>query len=169
MAQVRIGGIGAAATLVFALAGTSEAATDEPDMLAGAIGVYDVLHNNTAAQLRLEYRFGYQLFYIEPLLGALATSDGSFYGYGGLRADIAIGAHVIVMPVAAVGYWQRGGGKDLGAHTEFKTGGEVAYRFDDNSRLGLAFDHISNAGIGKNNPGVESLLLVYSLPLHLPR
>lgn len=161
-----MGSGGGAAALALALfLAPQAAAADRPDLLALGIGAYDVLHNNTAAQLRLEYRFGYRLFFLEPLLGALATSDGSFYGYGGLRADLVIADHFVIMPVAAVGYWQRGGGKDLGSHAEFKTGGEFAYRFDDGSRLGIAFDHISNAGIGKTNPGVESLLLVYSLPL----
>jgi lipid A 3-O-deacylase len=163
--RVRIGGIGAAA-LALALVAAPSARADEPDLLAGGIGVYDVLHNNTAAQARLEYRFGYRLFFLEPLVGALVTSDGTFYGYGGLRADLIIAQHYVIMPVAAVGYWSRGGGKDLGAATEFKTGAEFAYRFSDSSRLGIAFDHISNAGIGHKNPGTESLLLVYSLPLH---
>jgi lipid A 3-O-deacylase len=171
--SVRIGGVGLAA-LALALLAAPSARADGPDLIAGGdgrdliaggIGVYDVLHNNTAAQLRGEYRFGYSLFFLEPLLGALVTSDGSFYGYGGLRADLIIAQHYVIMPVATVGYWSRGGGKNLGAATEFKTGAEFAYRFADASRLGIAFDHISNAGIGRKNPGTESLLLVYSLPL----
>jgi hypothetical protein len=69
------------------------------------------------------------------------------------------------MPVAAAGYFHRGAGKDLGSHLEFKTGLELAYRFDDMSRIGIAFDHISNAGLTKRNPGTESLLLTYSIPI----
>ena len=64
----------------------------------------------------------------------------------------------------AVGAFYKGSGKDLGSVVEFKTGGEFAYRFDDHSRLGLQFDHISNAGIGKHNPGTESLVLFWSFP-----
>jgi lipid A 3-O-deacylase len=161
---VRIGGVGAAA-LALAVVAAPGARADGPDLLAGAIGVYDVLHNNTAAQARLEYRFGYRLFFLEPLAGALVTSDGTFYGYGGLRADLIFAEHYVIMPVAAVGYWTRGGGKDLGNPIEFKTGAEFAYRFANDTRLGIAFDHISNAGLGRKNPGTESLLLVYSFPL----
>ena len=36
---------------------------------------------------------------------------------------------------------------------------------DDRSRLGFEFHHISNAGIGKENPGSETTLLTYSYPL----
>jgi hypothetical protein len=166
---VHIGGVWTAALALALFVAPAAASAEGPDLVAAAIGVYDVLHDNTAAQARLEYRPAYRLFFLEPVAGALVTSDGTFYGYGGLRADFILAQHFVVMPVAAVGYWQRGGGKDLGAHTEFKTGGEFAYRFDDDSRLGIAFDHISNAGIGKKNPGVESLIFVYSLPLPGPR
>ena len=48
-----------------------------------------------------------------------------------------------------------GDGKDLGHAIEFRSGIEVAYRFDDYSRLGLSFTHISNAGLDERNPGVE--------------
>ena len=69
-----------------------------------------------------------------------------------------------IRPNAAVGAFYKGNGKDLGSVVEFKTGAEFAYRFEDHSRLGLQFDHISNAGIGKRNPGTESLVLFWSFP-----
>jgi hypothetical protein len=33
------------------------------------------------------------------------------------------------------------------------------------SRLGLAFHHMSNAGLTRYNPGEESLVLIYTIPL----
>ncbi len=156
---------GAIAALAFCAA-ISSARADDPDLLAAAIGPYNVLRRDKEAQLRLEYRFSYRfLSIIRPVIGALATNDGTAYGYGGIRLEAVIAHHFVIMPQAAVGYWERGNGKNLGSHVEFKTGAEFAYRFADYSRLGVAFDHISNAGIGKANPGVESALLVYSVPL----
>jgi len=32
-------------------------------------------------------------------------------------------------------------------------------------RLGIAFDHVSNAGLTKRNPGEENLLLMVSVPI----
>jgi len=52
-----------------------------------------------------------------------------------------------------VRYYDNGNGKDLGATCEFRTGAEFAYRFDDRSRLGFTFHHISNAGIARRIPG----------------
>src|SRR5215475_13437596 len=114
----------------------------DPNYLAVGAGVYDVLHDFKAAQGRLEFRFANRLFFIKPMLGVLFTSKGTVMGYGGIRIDLYLTPHIVVTPNAAVGGWYRGSGKDLGATVEFKTGGEFAWRFEDHSRLGLAFDHI---------------------------
>jgi lipid A 3-O-deacylase len=159
-------GIGGVMLVLAALFVPRTATAEEPNLLAVGLGAYNVLHRDKEAQLRLEDRFSYRFLHIiRPVVGALVTNKGSAYGYGGFRFDAEIGRHFVIMPEAVVGYWEKGGGKDLGGHIEFKTGGEFAYRFDNDARLGLLFDHISNAGIYRKNPGVESLLLVYSIPL----
>jgi hypothetical protein len=160
-------GTAAAAALVAALAcgTTARAAEDTKGLLALGVGAFDALHNNTAAEFRGEYRFAQGLYFIKPLVGALGTTDGGVYVYGGLRADLIFFDHYVIMPSAAVGYYDRGSGKDLGSHAEFKTGVELAYRFDNAMRLGVAFDHISNAGLTKRNPGEENLLLMLSVPI----
>jgi lipid A 3-O-deacylase len=164
-----IGGLAAALGLAV-VAQPLPARADDPDLLTVGAGAYNVLHNTKEAQLRLEYRFSYRFLYIiRPIVGVLATNQRTAYGYGGFRFDAKIGRHFVIMPEAAVGYWNRGGGKDLGGHIEFKTGGEFAYRFDDYSRVGFLFDHISNAGIYNKNPGVESAMIMYSIPFGGPR
>jgi lipid A 3-O-deacylase len=162
----RLKGLGAAAIMLAAAAAASPARADDPDLLSLAGGVYNFLHKDKEAQGRVEYRFSYRFLYIiRPIVGVLATNEGTVYGYGGFRLDAEIGRHFVIMPEAAFGLWSRGDGKNLGGAEEFKTGAEFAYRFDDYSRLGLMFDHISNAGIYSRNPGVESLLIVYSIPI----
>ena len=49
-------------------------------------------------------------------------------------------------------------------HTEFRTGAEFDYRFDDLNRLGVGMYHISNAGIGQKNPGVELVTVILTMP-----
>jgi hypothetical protein len=161
----RIGRGAALICVAAALLAPRNAPAADPTLLALGVGAYDFLHDQTAAQFRAELRPAQGIFFLKPVLGALVTTDRSVYAYGGLRADLLLGEHVVVMPVATVGYFDRGHGKDLGSHLEFKTGAEFAWRFADASRLGIAFDHISNAGLTHRNPGTESLLLVYSLPL----
>jgi len=155
----------AAAAFVAALVFATVAQAEDTGLLALGVGGFDFDHNKPAAEFRGEYRFGTGFYFIKPLVGLMVTTRGSTYAYGGLRADFIFYRHYVLMPSAAVGYYNRGNGKDLGSHVEFKTGVEFAYRFDGGSRLGLAFDHISNAGLTKVNPGTENLLVVYSLPI----
>jgi lipid A 3-O-deacylase len=143
------------------------ASSDDPSFLSFGAGAFDVLHDFTAGELRGEYRFGQKLWIFKPFLGLMGTTDRAFYGYGGFLVDIYLGNRWVVMPNAAFGYYDKGNGKDLGAHPEFRTGAEFAYRFDDRSRLGFTFHHISNAGIGKKNPGEEEMAIVFSLPFDL--
>jgi lipid A 3-O-deacylase len=140
---------------------------DDPSFVSLGVGAFDVLHNYTAGEFRGEYRFGQKLWIFKPFIGAEGTTKRAFYGYGGFLVDIYLGNRWVVMPNAAIGYYSKGNGKDLGAHPEFRTGAEFAYRFDDRSRLGFTFHHISNAGIGKKNPGEEEMAIVYSLPFDL--
>jgi lipid A 3-O-deacylase len=138
--------------------------------------------NNRAADLRLEYRSSYDMLSltnnrsswieIRPMGGIEMTSDGAFYGFGGFVFDIPLTKHFVLSPNETVGYWSNGSGLNLGSAIEFRSTIELAYRFDDESRLGVAFSHISNAGIqisstgdGKLNPGVEILSLYYHVPI----
>jgi len=118
------------------------------------------------AQLQGEYRFGDVLWIVAPFVGLMGTSAGAFYGYAGFGFDVNFGANWVVTPTFAGGYWYRGDGLNLGSWWEFRSGAEFDYRFANRSRLGLAFYHISNAGLGKQNPGEQALLLVYAVPLH---
>ena len=142
--------------------------SDDPGFVSLGLGGFDILHNNTAGEARGEYRFGQKLWIFKPFFGVEGTTKRAFYGYGGFLVDIYLGNRWVVMPNAAVGYYDKGNGKDLGSHAEFRTGAEFAYRFDDRSRLGFTFHHISNAGINKKkNPGEEEMLVVFSLPFDL--
>lgn len=139
--------------------------TPDPSYVTFGVGPYNVLREKKEVQGRVEYRFSDQFFYLKPQVGILGTDQKSVYAYAGVRLDVYLTDHVVVTPNFDLGYWAKGDGKNLGSWMEFKSGGEIAYRFDDHSRLGIAFDHMSNAGLTKSNPGVESLVVLYSYPL----
>ena len=47
---------------------------------------------------------------------------------------------------------------------EFLVEFTLAYRFDNDHKLGVTISHISNADIHDRNPGSESILLSYTEP-----
>lgn len=112
-----------------------------------------------------EYHFGDLLWIISPMMGVQVSTSGSTYVYGGFGFDINFGPNWVLTPNGAFGWYGRGSGTNLGSTAEFRTGAEFDYKFEDQSRLGVTFHHISNAGIGKYNPGEQQIMLVYQLPL----
>ena len=66
---------------------------------------------------KVELRFGRKLGGIAPAVGGVADSDGEFYGYGGLYADLAY-RHLILTPLLGLGVYLRGDGKNLGGRFE---------------------------------------------------
>lgn len=153
--------------LVLALAlwaSPAAAEADDPGFLVLALGGFDVNDDHTGGEARLEYRAGRRFWLFKPFLGVLANDDGGLYGYAGVLVDLYWGRRVVTTFSFAPGAYHRGNGKELGATLEFRSQAEIAYRFDDRSRLGIAISHLSNAGIGDDNPGTESLILSYALP-----
>lgn len=143
----------------------------DPPRVAFGAGAFDVnpgSSGSTAAEFRAEYRFGDVLWFLSPFVGVMGTSDAAFYGYGGFGIDINFGPNIVLTPNVAAGYFSRGSGSNLGSWWEFRSGAELAWRFSDMSRIGVAFTHMSNAGLTERNPGANSILLMYSMPLRWP-
>lgn len=140
-------------------------ADDEPAFLRGGIGYYDINDNEDAAEFNVEYISNSKWWVFKPFIGAMATSDAAAYVYGGIRMDIFLGKRFVVTPSFAPGLYHDGDGKNLGHTIEFRSELEVAYRFDDRSRLGLSIFHISNAHLSDNNPGTEVVTVNYSYPI----
>ncbi|HEY9346153.1 MAG TPA: acyloxyacyl hydrolase [Inquilinus sp.] len=179
-------GIGSAAILAAGILGeTSDigdihvgnGATDLPLSLTLGAGYYNILNDKGepghedrdkggAGIGRVELRFNEQFLRIRPFIGIEANTDSATYFYGGGMLDVRFGPHFILSPNAAVGAYFNGDGRDMGSTVEFRTGIEAAWEFDNRMRIGAAFHHISNAGIGDVNPGVETLTLNFSIPLN---
>lgn len=145
---------------------------EEPDAIVFGAGYYDFIRGvknkgdaQEAGLFNIEYHSNKKLWHFTPQMGIWGTNDGSAYIYAGVRLDVFIGNRVVFSPSFSPGLYHEGKGKDLGFIVEFRSSAEIAYRFDDYSRLSLGIAHLSNASIGDKNPGVETLTLTYSIPL----
>jgi len=142
----------------------------DPPRLALGAGAFDITPSSShkdsrsAGEFRAEYRFADTVLILAPFIGASVTTDGAAYGYFGLGFDVNFGPNWVLTPNAAAGVFERGSGTRLGSWVEFRTGAELAYRFANQTRLGLEVTHTSNAGLTRLNPGEQSVLLMYSIP-----
>jgi len=143
-----------------------------PPRLELGLGAFDITpsnreHAGTQGVGRLEYHFGDVLVPLfSPFIGNDVTSKGGTYTYFGFGFDINFGPNWVLTPNGAAGYYQRGSGTPLGSWWEFRTGAELDYKLPDQTRIGLVVQHMSNAGLTRNNPGEQEVLLTYQIPLH---
>ncbi|HLG88295.1 MAG TPA: acyloxyacyl hydrolase [Alphaproteobacteria bacterium] len=132
------------------------------------VGGFDFDHKANSASFDLQLRPGWRLWDFGVFAGGMITTRGALFGYGGVTLDLKLTDHIVLLPDAAVGYYQHRGDKNLGNTAEFRTGLGLAYEFDDGWRLGADFHHISNAGLATKNPGVEIAALTLAVPLFGP-
>ena len=153
------------AALAAALAANPAAAEDDGQFLAFNTGAFDINDSDTTGMLGVEYRSDFKKFFLTPMVGGFVTAKGGLYGYGGVFIDVFLGRRVVLRPSFAAGAYADGNGKDLGGVLEFRSAIELAWRFDNRSRLGIEFSHLSNASIYDQNPGTENLTINYAMPL----
>jgi lipid A 3-O-deacylase len=143
-----------------------------PEVIAASAGQFDVFNKGKGVEGGWELRFAARRFPpmprfvpdVIPMAGAMATSRGTLYVYGGFRFEVPLGKRWMASPNWAAGvYYQDGDGKDLGGGLEFRSAIELSYVLGERSRLGLCLYHLSNAGLYDFNPGSESLVLTYSV------
>ncbi len=142
-------------------------ALDEPSLLSFGGGVFEVSRNNhhKTATFQVEYRPGVIWYTVRPTLGLMMTIRGVTYLYGGFGLEWILKDRLVFSPNFAAGWYRPGGGKDLHYPLEFRSGIELAWRFRTYARVGIHYYHISNASLGRKNPGAESLVLFFAIPL----
>lgn len=133
-----------------------------------SVGMYDALsHGEQAASFNFEYQTGTKIAGIlQPLFGAMVTTEGTMMGYGGLGVPFHLGKRIFMMPSVAVGAYKEGAGYDLGQTLAFRVGTELAYEFDNKSRLGLNVHAITNGESLHREDRTEVISLVYTTPLN---
>ena len=145
--------------------------TQAPTLVDLGTGVYDLIgnaHRNETGAVDAELRLGQRWAGIGPAMGTIVDLKGGGMVYVGLDSDLALGP-VVVTPLIGLGAWWQGGGNDenLGGTFEFRLSLAASYVFDNGSRLGIRFGHISNADLHQRNPGENDLMVTYGMPLKL--
>ena len=153
--------------LTFLPVNTSPVLAQEPSLFTAGVGAFDIFDDETTAEFRLEYVFPekQKVGIFTPFIGFSGTANSGSYVYSGIGVDLFFGKHFVVTPSFGAGLYGNGDGKNLGNPLEFRSGITFAARLSDYSRIGITFHHISNAGLNERNPGEESILVLYSVPV----
>ena len=134
--------LAAAVVAAVALLGAGPAAAQAPVAVVVSGGVYEVLGERTAAEAGVELLGGplplpgLPRFVPDPapIGGFMTNDDGSVYAYAGFRLDFPVTRRFTVAPNWAVGYYDKGDGRDLGGPVEFRSALDLAYRVTGRDR-----------------------------------
>ena len=155
---------------VFSAAASAGEDGARPTYIKLGAGYYDLTDDEQAAEFDLSVQPDWvwsvtDWWDVGPHAGVLGTTDAALYGYAGILFDFKVTDWFYITPSTAAGLYKKGDGKDLGNTVEFRSGVDFNYQFENEARLGLGIYHISNAGLGTKNPGVETLQLSVSIPV----
>ena len=135
--------------------------------LSTSIGQFDINDTKDSAEYRIEYLNGSISklspgnLSLKPFYGAMINGDDGKYFYSGIRKDIVLSNKTYLTPSFAVGYYDQGKSKDLGYDLEFRSQLEISYKLESMNRIAISINHISNASLGEQNPGVESMVISF--------
>ena len=158
--------------LIYSMLSCSGIAMTKADQISFYSGTFDVLRErHRTFEFGAEYKFypswkaPFDFLAFRPVLGIMANAKKSTYLYGGIYFDLFPTDYFVIAPGFSAGWYSVGHGKNLGYPLEFRSSIEAGWQFNDQGRLGILFYHISNAGLGRHNPGEESIVLFYDIPI----
>lgn len=137
----------------------------DPPLLSVGVGAFNVIHDHPKWLGQLEWKPSYLFYGLRPFVSCFMTEKYATYMAAGLGIQFFLGDYFVITPSFGPGLFFKGKGTDLYYPLEFRSSIEAAFRLPNYSRIGAQFYHISNAGLGRQNPGAEILVLFFSFPL----
>lgn len=153
-------------TVVFLLFSCITKAQKRRNYIAFSAAVFDVLQqNNTAFEGRIEFRLNKTDWVLKPFGGTMANTDGAIHIYAGLFYELEVTSFLFITPSFAPGIYFSSKSKNLDFALQFRSQIELGINLQNDIKVGISFNHISNASLGNTNPGVESIAISYYFPL----
>ena len=130
-------------------------------------GLLTGLHHQESEQwmASVDYRLSEWRWGLRPWIGIAQAENRTTFASVGLVYSYETKNRVRFIAGFAPTFYERGNGRILGSKLECYSFGEVGYAFKNDHVLSLRVGHLSNGGLGDINPGVETLLVTYSLPV----
>ena len=123
---------------------------------AGAVSFQEEIEGG---ELQLRRDFGVLLGPFQPSLGVSVATGGAAWLGAGVQYTLDGPGALYLQGHVMPGVYFPADGRDLGGGLQFRSGIELGYESPSGLRIGLSFDHRSNADFLTYNPGLETLQL----------
>ena len=139
---------------------------DEVPVYSVSAGAVRFKHKFEKSEVYLRYGFDRRYGPFQPVVGLSYVDSGNAWaGLGGAWNMFERNGFYGELSVMT-GLYENSDAADLGNALEFRSGLELGYEWDNGMRFGLSVDHRSNANISDENPGMETVQLRVSVPVH---
>ena len=130
--------------------------------LAITHAAFDIIQQSQpAVEKRIELRRDILDNDFGQFAGVMFTGHGANHFYTGIYYNFYLYDIIVITPSFAPGLFLENKSKKLHYPVEFRSQIEVSVKLLGKTRVGISFNHISNAGLGEKNPGVESFAVTY--------
>jgi len=130
----------------------------------GMIGIAD--HEAVDNFVSLEARSYRDWQRLRPWGGVTLVDSGAWFAGAGVIYDVRLSPRArLTLGSGPFYYTHEEEDDDLGFRLEFYSFAEVTWEWKHDVRLGFRVGHLSNAGLGRRNPGTETLSFVVTVPL----
>ena len=136
-------------------------------LLGLSAGVIDFTRRHETVEVGADIHFRPVAFFqIRPQAGLGITADNTYFVFAGARREFRLKKAPWLFDVSfGVTYYEKGDGKELGQELEFRSGLDFLRQLRGGGRIGLGVYHLSNAGFSEVNPGTNSVLLRWVVPV----
>jgi lipid A 3-O-deacylase len=143
-------------------------AAEKPTLVTIGCGKWDC-NKDPGYCLQAEYRFSFgklfgQFDLLRPQVVLMVPKCHTVFTGFGIGLEMKPFKYIVVTPSFTPGLYFKGKGQELGYLLEFRSCIEFAFEWND-FRLGYQACHLSNASLGKRNPGANSFLIVLAIPI----
>lgn len=130
----------------------------------GQVGIAD--HLERPQWYGVEYRWApSERWGIVPGAGYARSACGANYIHLDFRRPFQLTRRWVLTPHFGPGVFNESDQIRLGHELQFRSGLELSYRTRRGKAFGFGVTHLSNGGIGRLNPGTETLTLSFAMPL----
>lgn len=147
----------------------TEVQKENASFLGLSVGAFDVAReDDRSVMFGAEYQAGARILgVLQPILGVNVTTGSSVTGYGALGLPIYIGDNIQITPSLGVAAYHNGADYDLGQVINARGAAEIAYVFEDRSRIGVTGSILSNLDSFHDEDMVGTVALTYTTPTTL--
>lgn len=118
------------------------------------------------SEIMVAYDFARSYGPLQPMVSASYSEQGESWLGGGAKWRLSDpNSPFFIESAFQIGFHDIADGPNIGGTFHFRSDVGVGYEFDNGAALILTYDHRSNGGLKQPNPGLETLIIEYSIPL----